>query len=108
VLSVTLAGSAEFTIITNTCNQTSLKPGKSCTVTVRFASASAGTVTTTLTVANNKQTVLATDALTGTGVPVGHIYWGNNTRSDQRPGYGSPRAIAGQHHGGDPDMPASP
>lgn len=49
--------------------------GSSCTVTVQFAPASAGTVTATLTAANNKHTVLASDALTGTGASPGHLYW---------------------------------
>jgi hypothetical protein len=77
-LRVTLAGPTEFTITADRCTGRSLGPRKSCTVTVQFAAASVGTVTATLTAVNNKHTILATDALTGTGAPVGHIFWANN------------------------------
>ena len=74
-LKVTLAGSGDFTITADTCTGTSLGPRTSCTVTVQFTPASAGTVTATLTAANNKRTVLATNPLTGTGMIPGHLYW---------------------------------
>lgn len=67
-LTVTITGSAEYTITADTCSGTSLGPGYSCTVTVQFAPTAAGTATATLTAANNKKEVLATDPLTGTGV----------------------------------------
>ena len=48
-LTVTLTGSAAFTITGNTCK--SLAPGKTCRVTVRFTPVTSATVTATLTVA---------------------------------------------------------
>ena len=77
-LKVTLAGPAVFTITGRTCGRP-LRPGKSCTVTVQFAPASAGRVNATLTAASKKSRVTAIDALTGTGTGLGsapgHIYW---------------------------------
>ena len=75
-LTITLTGPA-FTITADTCTATSLGPGKSCTVTVQFAPAAAGPAAATLTAADNKNTVLATDALTGTGASPSHLYWAN-------------------------------
>ena len=75
---MTLAGPAAFTITGRTCRKP-LRPGRSCTVTVRFAPASAGRVTATLRAASKKGRVTAIDALTGTGTGLGsapgHIYW---------------------------------
>jgi len=75
-LTVTLTRSAAFTITGDTCK--TLSPGKRCTVTVRFAPDSTGTVTATLTAASKKPAA-ATDVLTGTGTvggpPPAHIYW---------------------------------
>ena len=68
-LTITVPGSTAFTITADTCTGTSLGPGKSCTVTVQFAPASAGAVAATLTATNNKSTVLATDSLAGAGRP---------------------------------------
>src|SRR5215472_8923376 len=48
-LRVTLTGSGKFSITADTCTGTSLGPGKSCRVTVRFAATAPGTVTATLT-----------------------------------------------------------
>jgi Abnormal spindle-like microcephaly-assoc'd, ASPM-SPD-2-Hydin len=76
-LTVTVPGSAAFTVTADTCSGTSLGPGKSCTVTVRFAPTAAGAAGATLTAAGNKQAATATDALTGTGAPAGHLYWAN-------------------------------
>jgi hypothetical protein len=77
---VTLAGSAAFTIMGDTCH--SLAPGKTCTVTVRFTPASSGTVTATLTAAGKKKAVTAADALTGSGKglgqALGNIYWADS------------------------------
>jgi hypothetical protein len=75
-LRVTVAGSAEFSVTADTCTGTRLGPGESCTVTVRFAPTRAGAVVGALTAAShrNKKKVLATDALTGTGVRAA-LYW---------------------------------
>jgi hypothetical protein len=72
---VTVAGSATFANVSDTCTGTSLAPGASCTVTVRFGPTSLGAVTATLTAASQTPAVSATAALTGTGV--GHLYWVN-------------------------------
>ena len=76
-LKVGLSGPAAFTITGDTCTGTSLGPGMSCAVTVRFAPSSAGAVTATLTAASQKSGVSVTDPLTGTGVLVPHLYWAN-------------------------------
>ena len=77
-LTFRVSGSAAFTIITDTCPP-SLGPGRSCAVSVRFAPTATGTVEATLTAANKRQTVTATDPLTGTGRRLGttleRIYW---------------------------------
>ena len=78
-VTVTLSGSAAFTITADACTATSLGPGKSCTVTVRFAPAGAGTAAATLTAANNQKAVLATDSLTGTGASASHLYWASGS-----------------------------
>lgn len=75
-LTVTLTSSAAFTITGGTCKN--LAPAKACTVTVRFAPASTGTVSATLTAASRNRAA-ATDVLTGTGTvsgpPPAHVYW---------------------------------
>jgi hypothetical protein len=79
-LRVRVDGAAVFTITGDTCK--TLRPGKKCTVTVRFAPASAGTVTATLTAAGKKPAATATVALTGTGAlgaAPGHLYWTNSS-----------------------------
>ena len=68
-LTVTLTGSAAFTITGNTCK--SLAPGKTCRVTVRFTPVTSATVTATLTAAGKKHSAHAVDALTGTGKALG-------------------------------------
>jgi hypothetical protein len=84
-LAVTLAGSAAFTITGDTCQ--SLAPGKTCTVTVRFAAAQVGAVAATLTAEAKKRQVVATDNLTGSAglgaAAPRHLYW-------VIPGNGSP------------------
>src|SRR3984957_6005251 len=70
-LTITLPGSAAFTITADTCKG-SLGPGKTCTVTVQFAPAGADTASATLTATNNKGDVLASDSLTS---GAGHLYW---------------------------------
>ena len=59
-MTVTLSGAAVYAKTADTCTGTSLGPRKSCTVTVRFAPAAAGT---------------ATDILTGTGKAPTRLYW---------------------------------
>src|SRR5690349_18995035 len=101
-LRVTLPGSAAFTITADTCTGTSLGPATSCTVTVQFAPSSAGTVTATLTAANNKKTVLATDALTGTGVAPAHLYWTDpdtNTVWEANPDGSNPQQLESGQNG---------
>ena len=68
-LRVKLAGSAGFTITGDRCH--SLGPGKTCTVTVRFAPGRSGTVTATLTAASKEHLVTATDVLAGSGRALG-------------------------------------
>ena len=100
-LTVTLSGSAEFTVTADTCTGTSLGPGKSCTVTVQFAPASAGTATAALT-ASHKKTVRATDPLTGTGVVPAHLYWttmGDGTVHEASLAGSSPKAIVTGQNG---------
>ena len=55
-LTVTLAGPAAFTATGGTCTGTSLAPGGSCTVTVRFAPVSTATATAALTAAGRGTT----------------------------------------------------
>src|SRR5689334_5729270 len=63
-----LAGAGAFSITGDTCSRKNLRPGKSCTVRVRFAPTSPGTVTATLTAAGKKKpAATATVALSGTG-----------------------------------------
>jgi hypothetical protein len=100
-----LAGAAAFSITGDTCTRKSLRPGKSCTVRVRFAPASPGTVTATLTAAGKKKpAATATVALTGTGASLGavpgHLYWTSadgGTINVANPDGSSPRVlISGQ------------
>lgn len=75
-LTVTVSSPAAFTITADTCSETSLGPGKSCSITVRFAPATAGTVTAALTAAGKKAGVITQASLTGTGAPPA-LYWSN-------------------------------
>jgi hypothetical protein len=78
-LTVTVSGSAAFTITASTCTAPRLGPGTSCTVTVQFAPAGTGLAAATLTAANSKKAVLATDAVTGTGgAAASHLYWADD------------------------------
>jgi Low-density lipoprotein receptor repeat class B len=104
-LRVRLAGPAAFTITGGTCRGTSLKPGKKCTVAVRFAPASAAGFTATLTAAGKKHGATATDALTGTGgglgqAPGGHIYWaaGSTIKQASLDGSSPHAVVTGQNH----------
>ena len=77
-LILTVSGSAAFTITADTCPP-SLGPGKSCTVSVRFAPIGTGTATATLMAANKRGTATASAGLTGTGrglgATFGHLYF---------------------------------
>jgi hypothetical protein len=82
-LAVALSGSSAFAITSDTCSKTSLGPRKSCTVVVRFAPTSFGTVASALTATGKKAGAVATDSLSGrTGLgggepPTPHLYWSN-------------------------------
>lgn len=80
-LTVTLSGSPAFTVTADTCTGSSLGPGKTCTVTVRFAPAVVGAATATVAVVVRNRAATATAELTGTGgrlgspAPYSHLYW---------------------------------
>jgi hypothetical protein len=76
VLKITLPP-GPFSITANTCTGTSLGPGKSCTVTVQFAPTATGGASATLTAMSNKPAAMASAALSGTGIPAGHLFWTN-------------------------------
>ena len=106
-LRLRLAGAAAFSITGNTCSRKSLRPGKSCTVRVRFAPTNSGTVTATLTaVGKKKPAATATVALTGTGASLGavpgHLYWtsaGGGTINVANPDGSSPRVLVSGQRG---------
>ena len=99
-LTVTLTGPAAFVVTANACPATSLGPGQTCTISVRFTPVAGGAMTATLTAASTNPDAIATDALSGVVAPA--IYWAN--ASDHSPGAGaiwtanldgtSPHAIA--------------
>ena len=99
-LTVTLTGPAVFVVTANACPATSLGPGQTCSITVRFTPVAGGAMTATLTAASTNPDAIATDALSGVVAPA--IYWAN--ASDHSPGAGaiwtanldgtSPHAIA--------------
>jgi hypothetical protein len=65
-LTVSLTGSAAFSVTADTCTATSLGPRKSCTVTVEYAPTTAGASdSATLTASGNKRGATATASLTG-------------------------------------------
>ena len=80
-LRVRLSGAAAFSITVGTCRAARLRPGKTCTITVRFAPSGAGRVTATLTAASKggpQHAATASDVLTGgqaIGATPGQIYW---------------------------------
>ena len=76
-LTVSHAGSARFSITAGTCAGIRLQPGKTCTVTVRFAPTATGAVTGTLKAAGTSRA--ATASLAGTGG--GYLYWSNYATS---------------------------
>jgi hypothetical protein len=89
-LTVEVFGSAAFTVTVDTCTGTSLGPGKSCTVTVRFTPTGVGAVTAELAAASKNRAAAATVALTGAGRRLGssgpgHLYW---TSLSEGSGYG--------------------
>jgi hypothetical protein len=89
-LTVGVSGSPAFIITVDGCTGTSLGPGKSCTVTVRFTPAAVATVSAELTAVSKNRAAAATSALTGAGRRLGssgpgHLYW---TSLNQGSGYG--------------------
>ena len=80
-LRVRLSGPAAFSITGSTCRAARLRPGRTCTITVRFAPSQAGRITATLTAASKggpQHAATATDALAGgqaLGAAPGQIYW---------------------------------
>ena len=76
-LTVSHAGSARFSITAGTCAGIRLQPGKTCTVTVRFAPTATDAVTGTLKAAGTSRA--ATASLAGTGG--GYLYWSNYATS---------------------------
>jgi Domain of unknown function (DUF5050) len=76
-LTLTVPFKGPFAVLADKCDAMSLAPQQSCTVTVRFAPVSQGTMVATLTAASPKTGtgILATDLLTGVGL--GRIYWTN-------------------------------
>jgi hypothetical protein len=86
-LTVTVSGSPAFTLTADTCTGTSLGPGRSCTVTVRFTPAAVGAARATLTVVSRNRAASATAELTGAGrrlgspAPFSRLYWTSNDGS---------------------------
>ena len=80
-LTVTVSGMRGFTITADTCTGTSLGPGKSCTVTVRFTPVAVGAATATVAAVTRNRAATASAVLTGTGrrlsspAPFSHLYW---------------------------------
>ena len=80
-LRVRLSGPAAFSITRNTCRAVRLRPGRACTITVRFAPSQADRITATLTAASKggpRHAATASDVLTGVqalGATPGQIYW---------------------------------
>jgi hypothetical protein len=74
---ITVTGSSAFAVnpTRDTCSATVLRPGKACTVEVRFAPTNAGKASATLTAASKKPAATATDTLTGTEPTTAHLYW---------------------------------
>ena len=70
-LTVSVAGSAAFSAAADTCTGTSLGPGKSCTVTVRFAPRAVGPVSATLAAVGKNHAATASIALSGAGRGLG-------------------------------------
>lgn len=65
-LTISLTGSAAFSVTADTCTATSLGPRKSCSVTVEYAPTTAGASdTATLSASGNKRGATATASLTG-------------------------------------------
>ena len=68
-LTVSLNGSSAYTKTADTCSGKGLKPGLSCSVTVKFAPTTPGTATTSLVAVNLNGNVRASIGLAGQGVP---------------------------------------
>ena len=94
-LRVRLSGPAAFSITRNTCRAVRLRPGRACTITVRFAPSQADRITATLTAASKggpRHAAAAADTLTG-GQALGaaariqsHLYWASNGDEHREPG----------------------
>ena len=80
-LRVRLSGPAAFSITRDTCRAVRLRPGRACTIIVRFAPSQADRITATLTAASKggpRHAATASDVLTGgqaLGATPGQIYW---------------------------------
>lgn len=78
-LTISVSGSAAFTVTADTCTGASLGPRKSCTVTVRFAPRAVGPVSARLAAVGKNHAASAGVELRGTGRGLGAgsnaIYW---------------------------------
>lgn len=86
-MTVQVSGSTAFSVTADTCSGTSLGPGKSCTVTVRFTPTGVGAVTAELAAASKNRAAAATSTLTGAGRRLGssgpgHLYWTSLTEGN--------------------------
>jgi len=78
-LTVTLSESAAFTITADTCTATSMGRARRARSQCGSPWPAPGTAAATLTAANNKKAVLATDSLTGTGASASHLCWASGS-----------------------------
>jgi len=70
-LTISAAGAAAFTVTADTCTGASLGPGKSCSVTVRFAPRAVGPVSATLAAVGKNRAASASLELGGAGRGLG-------------------------------------
>ena len=77
-LTVAVTGAAALAITADTCAGVSLVPGASCSVTVRFAPATAGAIDASLIATSPSTTATAEVELSGTGVVIRVLFWTNN------------------------------
>ena len=83
-ITITLTGSAAFTITADGCTGATVSPKKPCDVTVQYAPATAGgSDSATLTITQTKPVASASIALTGKGggAVSRHLYWANLSAS---------------------------
>jgi len=69
----TMSGDTSFTISSQTCQNSTLAPGGTCQVTVRFLPTTTGIKTANVSIASNDPFSPATSSLTGTGVPATYV-----------------------------------